>query len=63
VDALYLGRVDSAEQIATAVSDEQAHAVELCLSGTGGVLLLRSLLRELISIGRRDVSIVVHRVG
>jgi hypothetical protein len=30
--------------------------------GAGSVMLLRELLRELTNIGRRDVSIVVHRV-
>jgi hypothetical protein len=30
--------------------------------GAGGVVLLRELLRELTGVGRRDVSIVVHRV-
>jgi hypothetical protein len=37
--------------------------VELCLARSGGgVLVLRELLRELTELGRRDVSIVVHRV-
>jgi methylmalonyl-CoA mutase cobalamin-binding subunit len=61
VETVYLGRGDSAEQIAAAVAQQRADAVELCLTGPGGVLLLRELLRQLIKIGRRDVSIVVHR--
>jgi hypothetical protein len=32
------------------------------MSGSAGVPLLRDLLRQLLEIGRRDVSIVVHRV-
>jgi methylmalonyl-CoA mutase cobalamin-binding domain/chain len=62
IETTYLGREESARRIAAAVADEGADAVELCLAGTGGVLLLRELLRELSDVGRRDVSIVVHRV-
>jgi methylmalonyl-CoA mutase cobalamin-binding subunit len=58
----YLGREVDASRIAAAVVDLQADAVDLCLAGGKGVQLLRQLLRELIEIGRRDVSIVVHRV-
>lgn len=62
VETTYLGSEQDAHQIAAAVVEKRADAVELCLAGGGGVLLLRELLRELIQIGRRDVSIVVHRV-
>jgi methylmalonyl-CoA mutase cobalamin-binding subunit len=62
VETTYLGREESARRIATVVAEEQADAVEVCVAGGGGVLLLRALLRELTEIGRRDVSIVVHRV-
>jgi methylmalonyl-CoA mutase cobalamin-binding domain/chain len=63
VETIYLGRERSAGTIAAAAADERADAVELCLARKGGgVLLLRELLRELAEIGRRDVSIVVHRV-
>lgn len=61
IETKYLGKEDSAHRIALAVADERADAVELCLGG-GGVMLLRELLRELARIGRRDVSIVVHRI-
>jgi methylmalonyl-CoA mutase cobalamin-binding domain/chain len=62
VETTYLGREQTAERIARAAADERADAVELCLSQDAGVQLLRELLRELIRIGRRDVSIVVHRI-
>lgn len=58
---MYLGREQSPPRIAAVVVEQRADAVELCLAGTGGVLLLRELLHELIQVGRRDVSIVVHR--
>jgi hypothetical protein len=61
IETTYLGRRESAREIASAIADLRADAVELCLGG-GGVRLLRDLLRELERIGRRDVSIVVHRV-
>jgi len=61
VETIYLGKQDSARRIASVVADEQADSVELCLAGSGGVVLLRDLLRELIELGRRDVSIVAHR--
>lgn len=62
VETTYLGREHSAERIARAAADERADAVELCLCQGAGVQLLRELLRELIRLGRRDVSIVVHRI-
>jgi methylmalonyl-CoA mutase cobalamin-binding subunit len=63
IDTICLGPVDSATRIATAVSETQADAVELCLcEGAAGVVIVRDLLRELIKRDRRDVSIVVHRV-
>ena len=59
----YFGRQEDALGIATLVVEARADAVELCLgAGAAGVVLLRQLLRRLIEIGRRDVSIVVHRV-
>lgn len=62
VATTYLGREDSAQRIAAVVSDQKADAVELCLGGGGGIQLLRDLLRELTDAGRRDASIVVHRI-
>jgi methylmalonyl-CoA mutase cobalamin-binding subunit len=62
IEAMYLGREPNARRIAAAAVDRCADAVELCLCGNGGVVILRDLLRELIELGRRDVSIVVHRV-
>jgi methylmalonyl-CoA mutase cobalamin-binding subunit len=63
IETVCLGAVDSAVSIATAVTEEQADAVELCLcDGAPGVPLVRDLLRELIRRDRHDVSIVVHRV-
>jgi methylmalonyl-CoA mutase cobalamin-binding domain/chain len=61
VEAIYLGTEQDAPRIAAIAAAERADAVEVCLTGTGGVIFLRQLLRELIEIGRRDVSIVVHR--
>jgi methylmalonyl-CoA mutase cobalamin-binding subunit len=61
IETTYLGWEDSAQRIAAAAVEQRADAVELCLAGARGVLLLRELLRELIRVGRRDVSIVVHR--
>jgi methylmalonyl-CoA mutase cobalamin-binding domain/chain len=64
LDVKYVGREDDARRIAALVVDEGADAVELCLAaGASGVQLLRHLLRELIDVGRRDVSIVVHRTA
>jgi methylmalonyl-CoA mutase cobalamin-binding subunit len=63
VETTYLGREESVERIAAFAVDEDADAVELCLPWGGvGVLTVCGLLRELMEIGRRDVSIVVHRV-
>jgi methylmalonyl-CoA mutase cobalamin-binding subunit len=62
VHATYLGHQENAASIAAHAAAERADAVELCLCGPTGIPLLRELLRELIAVGRRDVSIVVHRV-
>jgi methylmalonyl-CoA mutase cobalamin-binding domain/chain len=63
VESILLGREESAQRIAAVAAAQRADAVELCVGTTAGkVLLLRALLRELIRLGRRDVSIVVHRV-
>jgi methylmalonyl-CoA mutase cobalamin-binding subunit len=61
VQTIYLGAEDSAHRIADAVVRHDADSVELCLIGGRGVLLLRELVRELIQVGRRDASIVLHR--
>jgi methylmalonyl-CoA mutase cobalamin-binding subunit len=61
VDATFLGREGDAALIAAAVVAAAPDSVELCLAGGGGVVLLRELLHELIAVGRRDVSIVVHK--
>lgn len=63
IEAVYIGREGNPAQIARAAVSEAADAVELCLAGSGGVLIIRELLRELDRIGRRDVSLVLHRVG
>lgn len=62
IEALYVGRQENAEAIAAVAAAEKADSIELCLVGCSGVQLLRTLLRELIEVGRRDTSIVVHRV-
>jgi methylmalonyl-CoA mutase cobalamin-binding subunit len=62
VETICLGREESAQRIAAAVADAKADAVELCLAGGGAVMVLRELLQELIRVGRRDASIVVHRI-
>jgi methylmalonyl-CoA mutase cobalamin-binding subunit len=63
VETRYLGREERVQRIAAVVVEEGADAVEVCLGRSGGgALMLRELLRELTEIGRRDVSIVVHRV-
>ena len=57
-----MGREHDAGRIARVAAAEGADAVEVCLDpGAGGVRLLTQLLRELIELGRRDVSIVIHR--
>jgi methylmalonyl-CoA mutase cobalamin-binding subunit len=61
IEAIYLGWQASAGTIAAAVAREDADTVELFLPPTGGVRVLRDLLRELIVNGRRGVSVVVHR--
>jgi methylmalonyl-CoA mutase cobalamin-binding domain/chain len=61
VETVYLGVEDDPCRIAAAVAEEGADTVELCLNG-GGVMLLRRLLGELGEVGRRDVSIVLHRL-
>jgi methylmalonyl-CoA mutase cobalamin-binding subunit len=61
VHVTYLGREGSAERIARVVTEQRADALELCLAPSGGVPLLRELLRELAKAGRRGVSIVVHK--
>jgi hypothetical protein len=62
VEAVQLGQERDHRRIAEAVLECGADSVELYLGGRGGVPFLRALLRELIGLGRRDVSIVVHRV-
>jgi methylmalonyl-CoA mutase cobalamin-binding domain/chain len=62
VETVYLGVEDDPCRIAAAVAAECADAVELCMNSGTGVLLLRRLLGELGEVGRRDVSIVVHRM-
>jgi methylmalonyl-CoA mutase cobalamin-binding subunit len=62
IDAVYLGRESSVIRIAAAVAAASADSVELCLDGGGGITLLRELLAALTEIGRRGVSIVVHRI-
>jgi methylmalonyl-CoA mutase cobalamin-binding subunit len=61
VEATYLGRVDDAVSVAAAVCEQGADTVEVYVAPGGGVLVLRDLLRRLTEVGRRDVSIVVHR--
>jgi methylmalonyl-CoA mutase cobalamin-binding domain/chain len=61
IETIYLGREQSADRIATVAAEEEADAVEFCLAGGGAVMLLREILRALIEVGRRDVSIVLHR--
>ena len=61
VQVTYLGREASAQRIARVVTEERADALELCLAPSGGVQLLRELLRELAKAGRHGVSIVVHK--
>jgi methylmalonyl-CoA mutase cobalamin-binding subunit len=61
VEAVYLGRLESPRHLATATVKERATTIELCLARSGRVSWLRELLRELARVGRRDVSVVVHR--
>jgi len=64
IETTWLGNEYSPERIAAEVAAVGADAVELCLGkGAAGVLMLRALLRELVQIDRRDVSIVVHRLA
>lgn len=58
----FLGREEDPRRIAEAASAEEVDTVELCLVGPGGIPMVRDLLRELIALDRRDVTIVVHRV-
>jgi hypothetical protein len=60
IETVYVGRQDDAQRIAAIVAQKRADSVELYLA-RGGVGLLRELLRALIDVGRRDVSIVLHR--
>jgi methylmalonyl-CoA mutase cobalamin-binding subunit len=62
IETSYLGRQDNPAEIVAAVAECNADAIELCLSGGASVMLLRELLRELARAGRRDVSLVVHRL-
>jgi methylmalonyl-CoA mutase cobalamin-binding subunit len=62
VEIVYLGREGSARHIAAVAADAGADAVEVCMAGGAGVVVLRDLLRELVRLDRREVSIVVHRV-
>jgi len=62
IDVVYLGREDRAHHIAAVAVEESVDAVELYMGGAGGVRLLRELLRELTQVGRRSVSMVVHRL-
>jgi methylmalonyl-CoA mutase cobalamin-binding subunit len=62
VEATYLGRGDDMAHVAAVVCEQGADTVELCLGPVGGVVVLRRLLRELTEAGRREVSIVVHRI-
>jgi methylmalonyl-CoA mutase cobalamin-binding subunit len=61
-ETTYLGQVDDAARIVQIVREQNADAVELYMGPAGGVVLLRDLLRRLTDVGRRDVSIVIHRV-
>ena len=63
VETTDAGRSECAGSIASVALDSRADAIELCLGRGMGVRLLRDVLRELVRRGRRDVSIVVHRVA
>jgi methylmalonyl-CoA mutase cobalamin-binding subunit len=62
IEAICLKEGFSARRIAAAAAEQRADAIELCLTGAGGVLLLRQLLRELDEISQRGISIVVRRL-
>jgi methylmalonyl-CoA mutase cobalamin-binding subunit len=62
IQTSYKGRVDDPKRIAAAVRDEGADAVEICLGADGAVMVLLELLHQLTVVGRRDASIVVHRI-
>jgi methylmalonyl-CoA mutase cobalamin-binding subunit len=62
VEAVYLGHVEDPAEIVAEVLACDADAIEVCLSGGHGVLLVRGLLSEIAASARRDVSIVVHRL-
>lgn len=62
-EALYVGEEQSAHRIAEIAAAENADAIELCLGTHGGVRILRDLVRELDRLSRRQVSVVIHRIG
>jgi methylmalonyl-CoA mutase cobalamin-binding domain/chain len=61
VEVRYVGRERDPKRIAAFVVDNAADSIEVCLNSTGGGHFLLMLLRELTAVGRRHVSIVVHR--
>lgn len=63
VETTYIGKENDARRVVSAAVDHRADAIELCVIEGGGVPLLRQLVRELTSVGRRDLSIVVHKAG
>jgi methylmalonyl-CoA mutase cobalamin-binding domain/chain len=63
IETVYHGREQDPACIAAVALEQDVEAVELCLEGGGGIVLLRDLLRELIQLGRRDIRIVAHRVS
>jgi len=54
VDVLYLGREANARRIAVSATEARADAVEVRMSGLGGIPLLRELLGELTRLDRRQ---------
>lgn len=63
IGTIYVEPGTDARGIALAAVEQNADAVEICVDrGTPGVPLLRALLRQLVEMKRRDVSIVVHRL-
>ena len=62
VEIVYLGTQGSGRRIAASAAEAGVDAVEVCVAGGGGVAVLRDLLRELTRLGRREISIVVHRL-